>query len=463
MSDAEAIMWAVERDPALRSDICNLTILESEPSPDRLLATLGRALEQIPRLRQRVVDVPLRLAAPEFTEDPDLDPADHLRFVELPAPGDERQLLELVAQITSEPFDRSRPLWEFTLVTGLVDGRAALLQKVHHTITDGVGALRLSLSLVDFDADETSTPPSGEDDDTALTTPPRANRFDSARAAAVDSAARNIGAVRRITAGASRVLIHPTEVPARAGDVARMVASLQRQAFVTERARSDVTTERSLARHLETVRLPLAPMHAAAAALGGTINDAYVTALASALGRYHTRFGSEVAELRLAMPVSTREHGDSAANRFVPARVLVPIQPCDDITALFAVVRERMAAVKAEAAFSVAEGLAGVVSALPTPLLVAMTRSQARSTDFAASNLRGSPVPLYLAGSRIMSSFPFGPRTGTALNVTMFSYCDDLYLGVNLDPAAITDTDAFMRDLATSFERVLEFADEDLI
>jgi hypothetical protein len=98
------------------------------------------------------------------------------------------------------------------------------------------------------------------------------------------------------------------------------------------------------------------------------------------------------------------------------------------------------------------------VTALPTALLVALTRAQTRTTDFAATNLRGSPVPLWVAGARVLASYPFGPRTGTALNITMLSYCDELHLGLNIDPAAITDTDWFMADVASSFDALLSVA-----
>jgi WS/DGAT/MGAT family acyltransferase len=467
MSDAEAIMWAVERDPALRSDFCNLTILDRRPERGRLLASLERALAAIPRLRQRVVDAPLRIVPPDFADDPDLDVASHLRYVTLPPPGDERALLDACAEFTLEPLDRDRPLWEFTLIDGLSDGRSALLQQVHHTVTDGVGGLRLSRALVDLEPDSAPAPPRVEDTTSAGEQEPTSarrtdNRLDVARAAVADATTRNLDAMRRIARGASNVFTHPTEVPGRANDAARAVASFQRQAIVLERARSDVMAERSLERRFEATRIPLEPARAAAHALGGTLNDLYIAALAGALGRYHARAGSSVAELRLAMPVSTRVRGDTAANRFVPVRVLVPIQPADDPATLFAVVRERLEAVKDETALSLAEGLAGVVSALPAAVLVAMTRTQTRTVDFAASNLRGSPVPLYLAGTRILGSFPLGPRTGAALNVTMLSYGDQLDLGLNIDPLSIHDPGAFMDDCAASFRALLEFAGDDL-
>lgn len=452
MSDAEAIMWAVEKDPALRSDFCNLTILEAPPAPERFAATMERALDAIPRLRQRVVSAPLRVVPPEFADDPTLDLSYHLRRVTVPQPGDMRALLDACAIAAEAPLDRSRPLWEFTVFEGLPGGRAALLQKVHHTISDGVGALRLSLAMLDLGPDPEPrpvTPGSGEGE------PVRMSPVDVVRAAASEAAARNARAVRSVLSGAGDVLTHPWQIPTRVADAARLAGSLQRQGLVTDAARSDVFTARSLRRRFEILTLSLPGMRAAADRLGGSVNDVYVTGLAAALGRYHRDRGSDVTELRMAMPISTRGRDDTPGNRFVPTRVLVPIQPADDPDALFAVVRERLSSTKRELALDAADGLAGLVSGLPTAMLVVLTRSQTRTIDFAASNLRGSPIPLYLAGSRILANHPFGPRTGTAFNVTMLGYCDELHLGINLDPAAVTEPRDLLDDMSGAFGTLL--------
>jgi hypothetical protein len=258
--------------------------------------------------------------------------------------------------------------------------------------------------------------------------------------------------------GAGRIITHPQQLPARAADTARLVQSLQRQVLNTGPARSDVMQARSLGRHFETHALSLPAVQAAAHALGGSINDLYVAGLAGAFGRYHEHLGSDTAELRVAMPISTRDRGDTSANRFVPARVVVPIQPVDDPRALFSEVRARLAGAKGEAAIGAAEGLAVLLTGLPTAILVAMARAQTGTTDFAAANLRGSPVPLYIAGARVIASFPFGPRTGTALNATVMSYCDDLHIGLNIDAAAIADVKAFMSDVDASFDALLAFS-----
>jgi diacylglycerol O-acyltransferase / wax synthase len=453
MSNSEAIMWAVEKDPALRSDFCNLTFLDRRPRDDRVRETMQRAIEAIPRLSQRVIGAPLRIAPPEFADDPTFDFDAHVRVAAVPAPGDDRALLDLCGVLAERPLDRARPLWEFTLVDGLQGGRAALLQKVHHTITDGVGGLKLSLAMVDFERDPESPAP----DEAPRRSPVPATPLSVTRDAVVDAAQRGLDAVRRTFETAGHVVAHPTEVPGRATDAARLVASIQRQALVTDSARSDVTNGRSLRRHFEVHEIAFEPLRAAATKLGGSLNDVFVTGLASALGRYHERWGSAIDELRLAMPISTRERGDTSTNRFVPARVLVPIQPAYDFRALFDDVHERLQSAKRETAVSAAEGLAALVSGLPTSLLVAMTRSQTRTIDFGASNLRGSPVPLYLAGSRILGSYPMGPRTGCALTVTMLSYCDDVHLGLNIDPAAIVDTAAFVRDVRDAYDELCSF------
>jgi diacylglycerol O-acyltransferase len=172
MSNAEAIMWAVEKDPALRSDFCNLTFLDRRPDDDRIRATMQRALDAIPRLGQRVIGAPLRIVPPEFADDPTLDLDAHVRVVAVPTPSDDRALLDLCGALAEQPLDRARPLWEFTIIDGLTGGRAAMLQKVHHTITDGVGGLKLSIAMVDLERDpESKTGDEGQSASVAAATP----------------------------------------------------------------------------------------------------------------------------------------------------------------------------------------------------------------------------------------------------------------------------------------------------
>ena len=212
-----------------------------------------------------------------------------------------------------------------------------------------MGGLRLSLAFVDFQPEAPADAPAAELPDIDPEAPrERFTPLRSTRDAVADATTRNVGMARRAVGDTTRVLTHPLELPGRAAGTARLLRSLQRQLLSTDPARSDVMPGRSLSRHFETYTVQLSALSAAARKLGGSINDIYIAALAGALGRYHERLGSSVGELRLAMPISTRGRGDDAANRFVPARLLVPIQPAADPAALFDLVRERLQAAPAK-------------------------------------------------------------------------------------------------------------------
>lgn len=448
-------MWAVEKDPALRSDFCNLTLLDRVPDETRLRAKIEAAFAEMPRLAQRVVSPPLRLAPPEWRPDPTLELDYHLRRVALPEPGTMRQLLDLAAGLSAPPFDRSRPLWEFTIIEGLFGERAALLQKVHHTITDGVGGLRLSLSLVDLEREPEYGLHALLRDAVAehpLTDDPvdRDSPVDIVRDALADAARSSLDTAWRAATGLAHAATHP-------GETARILGSIRRQVLVADQARSRLMSHHSLARRFDVCSVSLERTHEVARALGGTVNDAFVTGVTGGLGLYHERMGAPVDELRMAMPVSTRASGDPAANRFAPSRVLVPVGPKDPAER-FAAVHERLLRVRDEPALAAADSLAGLTAGLPTSILVALMRTQTRTIDVAASNLRGSPVHLYMGGARIEATYPMGPRAGCPLNITVISYCGELCMGIHSDPASITDPYALVDCLQESFDALLAIA-----
>src|SRR5688500_2185633 len=136
MTDTEALMWAIERDPTLRSAFLNVTFLDRAPDFGRFLDRMAGAVVEIPRLRQRVGES-LRSPVPEWVEDAEFDLGFHVRRIAVAPPGTDRDLLELAARLYQDALDPARPLWQLTVVEGLEDGRAALLAKMHHTITDG--------------------------------------------------------------------------------------------------------------------------------------------------------------------------------------------------------------------------------------------------------------------------------------------------------------------------------------
>lgn len=468
MSPSEAIMWAVEKDPALRSDFCNVTVLDRVPDDDRMHATIDRALAAIPRLGERVVSPPLRVAPPEWRADPTFEPDYHLRRIAIPAPGSMRGLLDLASSVTAPPLDRSRPLWEFTLVEGLDGDRAALIQRLHHAITDGVGAMRLSLSLVDLQREPDLDPESGVqaliDDigrdrlDGAAEDPiDRDGPVDVIRDAIADRGRSTLELARNTLGATITTCTRPAELPGLTRRAFEFVGSLRRQVLITERGRSHLFASRSLARRYDHLAVEFDPLQRVGKACGASVNDVFVTGVARALAAFHREFGEDVDELRMAMPVSTRDRGDATANRFAPTRVLVPT-PAIGVADHLDAVHQALHTIRAEPALDAADLLAAAASGVPTAALVSLLRAQTRTIDFATSNLRGSPIDLYLGGGRIEASYPFGPRAGVPVNVTMMSYCGELHLGINSDPAAVIDPDRFVELLRESFAELATLA-----
>jgi hypothetical protein len=247
--------------------------------------------------------------------------------------------------------------------------------------------------------------------------------------------------------------VHPSRLPALAGEAVGTARSLARQAVPSDGARSPLWRDRSLGRRLDVLRVPLADAKAAAVALGGSVNDVFVAAVAGGAGAYHRDRGCDVGELRMAMPVSTRVKGMATTNAFAPTRTLVPVGA--DPRARFAEIRDRLSVTKTERALRAVSGLAGVMVLLPTPVLVRAARAQVHTVDFTTSNVRGAPFDLFIAGAHVDANYPLGPLAGTAFNATTLSVAGSLDVGVHVDTGAVEDPAALRDAIESSFAELL--------
>lgn len=464
MTDMEAVMWAVEKDPALRSDFTNLTILDRVPSQARLEEMVERIIAGMPRLGQRVRSTPMRLAPPRWEDDPQINVEYHLRRVAIPPPGTMRALLDAAAQLAATPFDRSRPLWEFTLFEGLANGKAALLQKMHHTITDGVGGLKLSVAMIDFERNpkrkiNITSEIASERRAAHIANPipetSMLNEMWSGLTAAVSTQARR---TRSVVAAGGAMVAHPEHLPAVGRSVWNVLNSVQRQVISGPHGHSKLFRPRSLGRRYDVFSVPFDSVHQTAKAEGVTVNDVFVCAITRGISSYHAVFGEHPNSLRMAMPINLRKRpGQHGANAFAPVRVLVPTSEGSARDHLHAV-SNALHSVAHEPILEVMGSLSGAVNFLPTSALVAFTRQQTQAIDFATSNLRGAPSHLYMAGSRIEHTFPLGPRANAPLNVTVMSYAGMLEHGVHSDPIAVADPEALVAFMQSAWEEVLALA-----
>lgn len=451
MSDADALMWSIEKDPMLRSTITSVVLLDTEPDAKRLRQTVERAARVVPRLRQRVRAHPYSIAPPRWEQDPNFDLDYHLRFVSLGGEGNEREVLRMAQPLAMQGFDRARPLWEFHVVGGLAGGRAACIQKVHHAITDGVGGVKLQLELLDMERDpavERELPPEQ---------PVHvAGELERAVDALAWEARRQTAGLLETAGQLSTGLIEATRDPVGVVlGVANTLTSVARWLLPTTRPLSPLMTNRSLSVHFDTITLPLASLKAAGRVAGGKLNDAYVAGVIGGFQRYHDRQGTPAERFRMAMPISLRNEATAAraGNQFSPSRSEVPANLSDPIARMTAV-RELVDRLRHEPALSLTEPLAGIISRLPTSVTTSTFGAMLRGIDFTTSNVPGAPFPVYFAGALVEAQFAFGPMAGAGANITLLSYQDEVHIGVNVDPAAVTDADLLVSSLRESFDAI---------
>ena len=455
MSESDALMWHMERDPLLRSTITSVWVLDREPDESRFDDLLDRAVAAIPRLRQRVLADPQAIAPPRWETDPLFDPAYHIRHGRVGGAGTVRDLLDAAEPIAMQAFDKDRPLWELHQLDGLADGKVGVVIKLHHAVGDGMGLVRMTAALIETEREPKDLPPRP-----AADAPPADERTTAA-------AHRRNAIVHQAEAGVRRTVRGATAL-------SRGALELARDPIGT--SRSFASTATSIARAIRPVNEPLSPimrarsmsvgfhettaevdeLKAAARACNGTVNDAFVAAVLGGLARYHRHHDAPVDELRMTMPINlrTRDTAGVAGNVFAPARFTVPLG-IDDPAERVAAVHELVQRERAEPAYPRTGQIAAGVYTLGPPVFGRLMGSMLKAIDFVTSNVPGPGFPVYTAGAMVERSIPFGPLSGASANVTLYSYMGVADIGINVDRAAVPDGDVFTDCLGESLAEIL--------
>ena len=450
MRDTNAFAWYMEQDPLLRSTVVVVLMLDRAPDWDRLTERLERLTRISPGFRQKVVQPPLRLATPRWVVDPDFDLSWHVRRFEAASPKTLETVLEFARKTGMAGLDRDRPLWEATFIEELEGGRTAVVLKLHHSLTDGVGGMDIARLLFDVEpkpADLGALPeaPDGENLDTV----------DLVRDALGYGWSRVLGFSKDVFTSApgdaAKALLHPRETVNEAVATVRSIARFLQPASETL---SPVMTERHLAWHYDVLQLPLVDILHAAHTAGAKLNDAFLSGVTAGLRIYHERHGEQVDELRVTMPISIRKDGDAiGGNRITLMRFKVPVAITDPGERMRET-HNRCEPMKTDRSLPFTDVLAGALNLLPRAYVGGMLKH----IDFLASNVPGIPVPLYLAGAGVESFYAFGPTIGAALNVTLMSYCGTCFVGINIDTGAVPDPDVLMECMRDGFDEVLSSA-----
>ncbi|MFT7645553.1 MAG: diacylglycerol O-acyltransferase [Candidatus Poriferisodalaceae bacterium] len=444
LTDAEAFMWRLENDPWLQSTFGALCVLDGPVDMARLEGRLRGAVLRMPRLRQRVVESPGH--NPAWATDSEFDLAYHLRHTALPAESTETDLLDHAARIVADPLDRTRPLWQFHVIDH--PGGSAVVTKLHHSVADGEASVQLSLEYMEFAPEPGDDPCTSADQVAELIAAETKSQDPLATwgAALRSGAESGIGRLRHVLGEAAMYMADPPRV---GEDVNALFSAVRAGAdqLVAGVAPSPLWAQRSRHRQLRRVTSSLPAAVSAAQALGGTLNDLLLTTAAEAAHRQHAAHGLDIDQLPGSFIVSTRAEGELGGNAFTPASIALPTRPLD-LRQRFATVAGLTSAAKDSQQHqpNLFEALATPARLLPNAGLSALGRQQASKLDLATSNVRSSPLPVWVGGARIIGNCPIGPVAGTAANITLMSYCDQIDIGIHVDPTAIGNVDSFVAD-----------------
>ncbi len=407
---------------------------------DALVDLVRARLPLVPRYRQRVLEVPGHLANPVWVDDPDFDVSYHVRRSALPRPGNEEQLLDLVARLTARPLDRRRPLWEMYLVEGLAEGRSAVITKTHPALVDGLSAIDIGQVILDEspDAEAPQADPGGwrprrapgqvalvwEAVEEYLQRPSAV--VETARTAVGDvraTAARWAGVAGGIVTAAARTAVRPAPVSPLNAPIGR-----QRRVAVARAALDDVKVIRK--------------------AGGGTVNDVLHTVVTGALREWLLSRGEPVVgstSVRALVPVSVRSDEDDDTSRVSSLLVDLPVGEPNPRVRL-ARISYAMRALTPSSQSVGADTLSALSGFAPPTLHALGARAASglsrRLFNLLVTNVPGPQTPRYAGGARMVEVFPVVPLAkGQGLAIGLTSYDGTVYVGLNADRDSISDVD----------------------
>lgn len=434
LSPDDAVFLAIETREC-PAHIGGLAILDPSTHPeegfdfDAFVEHVARRIELCPRFTWALQEVPLGLDRPYWLEHGGFDLEDHIHRMALPAPGGQRELAELANLLFPQPLDRARPLWEMTWIEGLQGGRVGLLWKIHHALMDGGSGAGLVELLFDLEPVPAEKPLVAIDDDARGGAP-------VATATVLSNAVRNgLGrppAVLRHLSAAGRDLVGRLR-----SDSPAMPAMAPRTSF-----NGAVGSRRAIA----WSRVSLERVKQLKDRLGVSVNDVAL-ALTSGAVRSYLAGRDELPEESLvaAVPVSLRREGDKAlGNQITEVNVAWATDVEDPIERIYAIHDSAAAATTAarSGSFNLPQALA---ETLVPGALSLMMRATAAQSDQAplpcnavVSNVRMSPIPIYVAGAKIESMVPISILAPTqGMNITLISYLGELHFGVVADPERV--------------------------
>ena len=409
---------------------------------DAFRQVIGSRLNKLEPFCYQLVEIPFKFHHPMWREHCDLDLDYHIRPLRLPEPGGRRELDEAIGRIASTPLDRERPLWEMYFVEGLANHRIAVVAKIHHALADGVASANLMARGMDLQAAPGDAPYMCDPAPTARQLMGSAfvdhMRHIGRIPATVRYTAQGLGRVRRSARKLSPELTRPFEPP---------------PTFMNHM----LTPERRFA----TATLALADVKETGKRLGATINDMVLAMSTGALRTLLLRYDGTAEPLLASVPVSFDFSPERiSGNRFTGMLVALPADS-DDPLERVQCCHENAISAKESHQLMGPELVSRWAAYMPPAGTEAFFRwASGRDGHNKILNLNISNVPGprergRVGGALVTEIYSVGPLTaGSGLNITVWSYVDQLNISVLSDGATVKDPHEVTEAMVSDFTEI---------
>ncbi|KWX24063.1 diacylglycerol O-acyltransferase [Mycolicibacterium wolinskyi] len=431
--------------PNVHMHTLKIAVIDLEGIGDRTFGVddfrkvLHGRLYKLDPFRYQLIDIPFKFHHPMWRENCDVDLDYHVRPWRLPAPGGRRELDEAIGAIASTPLDRSRPLWEMYFVEGLANERIAVVGKIHHALADGIASANLLARGMDLqegpqrDRDSYATDPAPSKSELVRSAFRDHLRQIGRLPGTIRYTAEGVGRVRRSSRKLSPELTRPFTPP---------------PSFMNH-----VLTPRRL---FATATLALSDVKETSKKLGITINDLVLSMSSGALRTLLLKYDGKADHPLLAsVPMSFDFSPDRiSGNRFSGVLVALPVDEADTAERVRKA-REAAGLAKESHQLIGPELIARWAAYIPpAPVEAAFKWLSGKDGQNKVLNLNISNVPGprergKVGGATVTEIYSVGPITaGSGLNITVWSYVDQLNISVIADDATVDDphevTDAML-------------------
>ena len=455
--------------------ISSVFVIEGELTFERFFEHFDERMHLLPAYKRKIAMVPFNMSHPKWVDDPDFDLNNHLYHHELPADTPFQEALDFAVDLNEPMLDRSKPLWENHIVTGL-PGLTLVLNRTHHCLIDGASGIELAQIMYDFDPDP--TPPRPPEDASEVSQPPGQMELYNEAVQENLQALRDLKPAewmpegikqRELIQRASKVFTDFVTKPAITAPFNRSMVGPKRRANFLKRSFSEIREVRR--------------------AFGGTINDVVLTVVSEGMARYLSTHSQRLDDkyMRVMCPVNVRTEDlkGTLGNQVSAIFPLLPAWPMNPRSRLAAICSEMENIKNNEDAQAVT--LASEASSGIWPLAMAPTQVVGTSLDptvwaarfpmpvmpdlgwqppnvginFVCTNVPGVQVPLYLAGHKVLDTIGLLILCGNVgFSTTVLSYNKELFINYICEPRLMPDLEVLTAATNDAFDELLASARE---